>query len=193
MTKCWGERELFSLILLVIIATEGSPHWLINLIQSNVRTIPNKLLSTFLAALSEGPKNMPMNTATPLLVWSLRPWMRCWEEEQQNDLIACTSNHRHHIRHSRSRRLCLEIPRNAPVPAVNHVAPWHRRRVRCLLVGWEDGLKMAIVTHSGLPWLIVWVLGIVLGIWKLPKKKGLDLSSKPLIFLAPRVRLELTT
>ena len=58
-------------------------------------------------------------------------------------------NHRHHIRHSRSRRLCLQIQRDAPVPAMNHVAPWHRRRVRCVLDGETDDLKASILTHLG--------------------------------------------
>ena len=58
-------------------------------------------------------------------------------------------NHRHHIRHSRSRRLCLEIQGNAFVPAVNHVAPWPGRRVRCVLGGEMDDLKISILTHLG--------------------------------------------
>ena len=49
-------------------------------------------------------------------------------------------NHRHPIRHPRSRRLCLEIQRDTPVPAFNHAAPNPGRRVRRLLGGEADGL-----------------------------------------------------
>ena len=55
-------------------------------------------------------------------------------------------NHRHHIRYFRSRGLQLEIQRDVPVPAVNHVAPWPGRRVRRLLGGEMGDLNSSVVT-----------------------------------------------
>jgi len=56
-----------------------------------------------------------------------------------NDLYA-PHNPRHYIRYPCSRRLCLEIQRDVPVPAMNHVAPGPGRRVRRLLGGETDGV-----------------------------------------------------